>query len=72
MQRHAANSSGSGTSPTWTDTDARVDAAVFYAVTAQVNLANLLDRRDFLYADNNDNITPRSATAVKVSLAGRF
>jgi len=49
-----------------------VDAAVFYAVTAQVNLANLLDRRDFLYADNNDNITPRSATAVKVSLAGRF
>lgn len=54
----------------------RLDAAVFYAVTdqvtAQLNLENLLDRRYFLYANSNDNITPGSPRAVKVSLTARF
>jgi len=54
----------------------RLDAAVFYDVTdqitAQVNVENLLDKRYFLYANSNNNITPGSPTAVKVGLTARF
>ncbi|MBB3893025.1 MULTISPECIES: TonB-dependent siderophore receptor [Phenylobacterium] len=54
----------------------RLDAAAFYDVTdritAQVNVENLLDKRYFVYANSNNNITPGSPTAVKVGLTARF
>lgn len=54
----------------------RVDAAVYYNInenlTAQVNVENLLDKRYYLYAHSNTNITPGSPTAVKVGLTARF
>ena len=54
----------------------RLDAAVFYDVTdritAQVNVENLLDKRYFVYANSNNNITPGSPTAIKIGLTARF
>jgi len=54
----------------------RVDAAVFYnltdQITAQVNVENLFDKRYYVFANSNDNITPGSPTAVKVGLTARF
>jgi catecholate siderophore receptor len=54
----------------------RVDAAVYYdlseKLTAQLNIENLLDKRYYVFAHSNDNITPGSPTAVKVGLTARF
>ncbi len=54
----------------------RADAAVFYSVTErwrlQGNVENLFDRRYFLNADGNTNISPGSSRAVRVALTGRF
>lgn len=54
----------------------RVDAAVYYnindAVGVQLNVENVLGTRYFLYAHSNNNITPGSPTAFKVSLNGKF
>ncbi len=58
--------------PAWT----RVDAAVFYQLTAalraQVNVENLLGEAYYLNAHSNTNITPGSPRAVRVSLTTRF
>ncbi|MBY0510095.1 MAG: TonB-dependent siderophore receptor [Rhodospirillaceae bacterium] len=55
---------------------ARFDAAVFYNVTenitAQVNVENLFDKKYFVYANSNNNITPGSPTAFKAALTARF
>jgi len=55
---------------------ARVDAALFYAVTdglkAQVNLENLLDERYSATAHSDNNITPGSPRAVRVGLTAAF
>jgi catecholate siderophore receptor len=54
----------------------RVDAAVYYKISkdlrAQLNLENLFDRRYFPTANGNDNITPGSPRAVRVSVAANF
>lgn len=54
----------------------RVDAALFYTVspelTAQLNVENVFNTRYHLYAHSNNNITPGSPTAFKVSLNAKF
>ncbi len=54
----------------------RVDAALFFVLTdnlkAQVNIENLLDERYYGTAHNDNNITPGSPRAVRVSLTGKF
>ena len=54
----------------------RVDAAVFYSLAEkmrlQVNAENVLDRKYFINADGNNNISPGSSRAVRVGLNVRF
>jgi catecholate siderophore receptor len=54
----------------------RADAAVYYSFNdrwrLQANIENLFDKRYFLNADNNTNISPGSPRAVKLSLNARF
>ena len=58
--------------PGWT----RIDAALYYNLTpmlrAQVNIENLFDKRYFLNAHSNTNITPGSPRGVRVALTTRF
>ncbi len=55
---------------------ARVDAALYYNISEQVgvqlNVENVLNTRYYLYAHSNNNITPGSPTAFKISLNGKF
>lgn len=54
----------------------RADAAVFYSFNErwrlQVNIENLFDRKYFINADSNTNISPGSSTAVRIGLTARF
>jgi catecholate siderophore receptor len=54
----------------------RVDGAVFFTFNehfeAQLNVENLLDEEYFSTAHNDNNITPASPTAVRISLTSRF
>ena len=54
----------------------RVDAALFYNVTARVqaqrNIENILDEDNGATAQNDHNITPGSPTAARVTLRARF
>lgn len=54
----------------------RVDGAIFYAVTEdidlQLNVENLLDEDYFASAHNNNNITPGAPRSVRVGLSARF
>ena len=54
----------------------RADAAVFFNITErwrlQANAENLFDRRYYLNADGNNNISPGSSRAVRVGLTARF
>ena len=54
----------------------RADAAVFFTITEKVglqaNLENLLDKKYFINADSNDNISPGSPRSVRVSLTWKF
>jgi catecholate siderophore receptor len=54
----------------------RADAAVYYSLTErtrlQLNVQNLFDRRYYLNADNNTNISPGSPRAFVASLVVRF
>jgi catecholate siderophore receptor len=53
-----------------------VDAAAYLSLTArtrlQLNVGNMLDRRYFLNADNNNNITPASPRSFKIALVTKF
>lgn len=55
---------------------ARVDAAIFCRINdrlrAQLNVENLLDRDYYASAHNNNNITPGSPLAVRLSVTTRF
>lgn len=55
---------------------ARVDAAVYAKLDKnlrlQVNVENLLNKEYFLYAHNNNNITPGSPTAARATLIYNF
>lgn len=54
----------------------RADAAAFYSFSEkwrlQANLENLFDRRYYLNADNNNNISPGSPRSVRLSLTWKF
>src|SRR6266404_5007595 len=54
----------------------RADAALQYAITEklvlQANLENLFDKKYFVTADGNDNISPGFPRAVRVSLTWKF
>ena len=54
----------------------RVDAAVFVPLTEkirlQANFTNLLNRKYFLNADNNNNISPGSPRGARVGVIARF
>jgi catecholate siderophore receptor len=54
----------------------RADAAVFYTISEKVglqaNLENLFDRKYFINADSNDNISPGSPRAVRFALTWKF
>jgi len=54
----------------------RVDAALIYAITdqveAQLNLENVLDEEYWGTAHNDNNITPGSPTAARLTLRARF
>jgi catecholate siderophore receptor len=54
----------------------RVDAAVFVPINErwrlQANVENVLDRKYYLNADNNNNISPGSPRALRFSLTARF
>jgi catecholate siderophore receptor len=54
----------------------RFDAAAYYTFNEtwrlQANIENLFDKRYYLNADNNTNISPGSPRAVKISLNARF
>jgi catecholate siderophore receptor len=71
-------------SPIYTSTDnlvelpgyARFDGAVFFRVSenleTQLNVENLFDRKYYASAHSNNNITPGSPRAFRVSLTARF
>jgi catecholate siderophore receptor len=54
----------------------RADAAVFYSLKEnlrlQANLQNLFDKKYYLNADNNNNISPGSSRSVRLALDWRF
>jgi catecholate siderophore receptor len=54
----------------------RVDAAVFYSfnekLRLQANLQNLFDKKYYLNADNNNNISPGSPRSARVALTWKF
>jgi catecholate siderophore receptor len=54
----------------------RVDAALYFKISkdvrAQLNLENLFDRQYYPNANSNNNITPGSPRAVRVTLAASF
>ncbi len=54
----------------------RVDAALYYNISpelsAQLNVENVFNTHYYLYAHSNNNITPGSPTAFKVSLNAKF
>jgi catecholate siderophore receptor len=54
----------------------RADAAVFYTINdkfaIQTNFENLLNKKYFINADGNDNISPGSPRAVRLSLTWKF
>ncbi len=54
----------------------RIDTAFYYNLTAmlraQVNIENLFDKRYFLNAHSNTNITPGAPRGVRVALTTRF
>jgi catecholate siderophore receptor len=54
----------------------RVDAALYFSITErirlQANAENLFDRRYYLNADSNNNISPGSSRAVRLGLVARF
>ena len=54
----------------------RADAAVYFSLTErmrlQANLENLFDKRYYINADGNNNISPGSPRAVRIGLTARF
>jgi len=54
----------------------RADAALYYTITEKVslqgNLENLFDKRYFINADGNDNISPGRPRSARLSLSWKF
>jgi catecholate siderophore receptor len=53
-----------------------VDAAVFFPLTEnmrfQANVENIFDKKYYVNADSNTNISPGSFRAVRLGLTARF
>jgi catecholate siderophore receptor len=58
--------------PGYFDLDAAAYLTLSERARVQVNVGNALDRRYFLNADNNANISPASPRSVKIALVTRF
>jgi len=69
----AATDSGVPPAPTILPGYTRVDAAAFFTLTdkirLQVNIENVLDKKYYVNADNNNNISPGSPRAFHIGLA---
>jgi catecholate siderophore receptor len=54
----------------------RADAAVFFSLTErtrlQVNVENVFDKKYYINADGNNNISPGSSRALRAGLTARF
>jgi catecholate siderophore receptor len=54
----------------------RADAAVFFSLTErlrlQANVENLFDRKYYVNADNNNNISPGFPRTIRLALIARF
>jgi catecholate siderophore receptor len=54
----------------------RADAALFYSLTEKVriqaNVENLFDKKYYINADGNNNISPGFSRAVRAGLIARF
>jgi catecholate siderophore receptor len=54
----------------------RADAAIFYSINdrwrLQGNLENLFSTKYYLNADGNNNISPGSSRAARITLTARF
>jgi catecholate siderophore receptor len=54
----------------------RADAAAFYSInehwTLQANIQNLFDKKYYINADNNNNISPGGPRAIRIGLSTRF
>lgn len=54
----------------------RADAALYFALTEKVrlqaNVENMLDKKYYINADGNNNITPGSSRAIRVALTARL
>jgi catecholate siderophore receptor len=54
----------------------RADVAVFFSITERIrlqgNVENLFDRKYFVNADSNTNISPGHPRAIRVGLTARF
>ena len=60
------------TLPGYVRVDAAVQVAVHGSARLQLHLENLFDRRYFVNADNNTNISPGAPRQVKLALSTRF
>jgi catecholate siderophore receptor len=58
--------------PGYADVDAALYVTVSERVRAQVNAENLFNRKYYVNADNNTNISPGSPRGVRVALVARF
>lgn len=58
--------------PRYTDVDAAVYWSIAPRLRLQVNVENMLDRRYYVHADGNNNISPGSPRAVRASMTIRF
>ncbi|PWF39436.1 TonB-dependent receptor [Massilia glaciei] len=67
---------GTGAAKTTLPGYTRVDGAVFYQIDAkykvQANIENLLDKKYYASAHNDNNITPGSPRALRVTLHAKF
>lgn len=60
------------TLPGYTRLDGAVYAKIDKNLRLQLNVENLLDKEYFLYANSNNNITPGSPTAARLTLIANF
>ena len=54
----------------------RADAAIYVSLTEkirlQANVENLFDKKYYINADGNNNISPGSSRAIRVGITARF
>ncbi len=72
MYAAAPTVSSSVTLPGYTRVDGAVFARIDKNLRVQLNVENLFDKHYYLYAHNNNNITPGSPVAARLSLIANF